>query len=388
MNRTKIKYLKKSDNNRYFIDKLKLNHWFIMDSELIPFKRNSFYIAEKKTKVIFKREGLSTRIIFNSYHNPNRLIRFWGIRKFNLTRTGSEFSHNDNFIPYNLRRAFIREDYTYTVLREKVAELLFQEVLAIQDDIRKRVWGEHYSKFLFSGIEVQHSIGEIEVCYDIESVAPLEFSNQVSLKERFQRAADETSMCQFNPQGQSRFADTDLGISNVRGGTKNGRNLIEALLNDDSKLKVYTKEIAKCRILNRIERRLGKDQIRKYGSNTFSAKSEFIGLINQIAHQTFKLISPIMNIPISFDDENVKRIIWEFCKNNYGRHFDDAYNDFTTGGCFVGTGKNGNSKTAVKHKTLKICREGGPIRKDQRGKYVLDLHKIKSARSLFRSHFF
>ena len=374
MSRTKMKYLKEADRYNYFADKITVSHWFEIESELVTYNGKFLRVPELNTgiRVVKLNCGL-TRVSFTTCHNLNRILRYWGFSELGLARSGSDFHHDDNFIPFNLRKEFAKRGYSSSDLRKEAAAIFLRQTRKIEKDAIIRLWGGFYPAFF--KIKVRRALLTTEVCYDIESVTPFEFSRDQKIIDKFNRAALMTI-------SRIHHADGKVTIGDVQAVREHDHPSIAAKLSDKSILKVYTKETHRTIMLNRIERDLKKKQLEKSlekRGRKFNSADEFLDLLNRLSQQTFDIITPILNVPIEFDDKSKAELVKKFCWSNYGKHGPDAFKDFTTGGCFVGTGKRGKSTSAVQRITLKLKRENGPIKKHHGvGKYVLDWHKLKS----------
>lgn len=381
-NNTKTRYLKKSDLYNYFADKILVNHWALTKIKRSKFKGKSIYYPPRRIWINFHSHGTSkkgTRISFTSGHNLNRIARFWGMQHYNFVRTGSDFTHSDNFIPYNLRKAFKENHFTTTNLRSRVVDLLIKELNVVDTEVRNFL----YKKFNVSNLPIcfNRSICKAEIIYDIESLSPVEFAKDQNIIQAMQQETCSNRSRQYINNDDYSFSSNSALFHKIETGQEGGIDILFAELSDRSRIKIYKKEQAKNIILNRNERTFSSNHIKKYtGRRRFNNKQELDDMLYSLAKVTFEAFRPILNIPMKFNDELTLKIIKNFCIAYFGKHGLSAFEDLTTGDCCIRTGKDGKSLNAVKYKARDISKKNNLLKMKRRGVYVINWKKIKSIR--------
>lgn len=374
---TRIKFMKVSDQYKYLADRLVINYMALIDNKYVKHIDKKTFRRELKTNIFLKQEGSKTLIIVPVTHNFSKSLRDWYNENYNFIKPRSTFTNKTNYLPIFMRQQLYDRNITFSDIRLKGCQLIFKQILENEETIKKLIWPKGYSKF--ARLHFTHSVKQIEICFDISSPAPVEFSKDIRLRNSFAASLDKTSHGEFiNRFGTTRPVNDNRRLVTCEDTIDKGKQIIKGMFPDRSTLKVYTKEISQGFVLNRFERTFD-DRKRFYKITTcrFSNINEFQSILEKLAQETFKSLIPITNIPIRFTDKKLNKIIMERCKLYFGIHAESAFKDLTQGSCFIGTGLDGKSIIPVQNKARELARQKIFLKRSRRGIYVINRRRLK-----------
>lgn len=377
MKNTQIKYMKKTDYQKAFIDRIQINHYALIDSKFAKkIKKGKIYSKRLKTFIyLAQAKNNTTRITFTTQHNLNRLARIYYQKRYPQIKSRSIFSQRDNFIPANLLKHLKDEGITRKDIRKKAISLLFKEIKKTEKKALRAIWKDGAKKY--RNLAFSHSVQQVEICIDLLKPAPIELCKSPQIKESLADSLQSLSQSKYIDNSNcTTFSSKIISAEDI---LDTGREIIKGSCHDQTTVKIYTKEITRKYAMTRLERVFsGRNQIIKYtGRTSFKSKKEFKRIFNILRRCTFDSFFNILNQPIDFNDQIVNDIISHNCKQYFRSHWEEAYKDLTTGDFTITTGINGKSIKPVQLIARKLANEKLFLKKSRRGRYKVDRHKIK-----------
>lgn len=359
--------IRESYRSQYLVDKIDFNLTLFFNSLSTHSGLNKNYSSfrfMRSRMFINKHSNKCYKVKAFTALNGNLILRELLEYNISLPKAFSQYSHRDNFIPYNHLR-FIQKHHkiTHNELHILLVNFLWGRVHLY----REKLTNEILKKFDFlepSGHII--SLRSIEINWDIHTPPNIFLTGHKPLIDAIKSRLESYE--------KFKYLDNSGNRSLVSGSIENDgiKRAINGRYSDGSSLKVYTKEISNNAVKNRIERSFkGYTVLKKYLKTTIHNPNDLCQKIEKLSRITFEDLVQTSSIPFSITSNQSYGIIKEQCRTLFRHNYEEAFQLLTSNSFQIITGKNSNCTRSVENKTRELARKGILIRKTKSSHYCI-----------------